>query len=106
MKAVTFIRRMDGFKGDARLYQLSENCRSDDGIEYDHIIVSAANCMFTGPETYIFPADKNGNVIDWGELEGSQRGALDHESILIDAGYAIIPPTAQITGPGEDHDKQ
>ena len=41
-------------------------------------------------ETYIFPADEDGNVLDWGELEGSYRGGMDHEEALHNAGYEIV----------------
>lgn len=34
------------------------------------------NALYSGPETYLFPADADGRVIDWNEIEGSYRGAL------------------------------
>lgn len=97
MKTAKLIKRLEGFTGDARLYELSEP------VEYDKlwgesdapakttrfVIVSATHAMFSGPETYIFPADENGNVINWGELDGSGKGSLSHESVLEDAGYAL-----------------
>lgn len=86
MKTATFVRKLDGFTGDARLYSLSEPI----GNKYSHVVVSATVVPFgIGPETYIFPADVDGKVIDWGELDGSFRGALDHEQALNDAGYSV-----------------
>lgn len=48
----------------------------------DYIVSSAASVMFSGPETYIFPADEEGTIIDWGELQGSYRGGLDHDEAI------------------------
>jgi hypothetical protein len=96
MKA-TFIRNLDGWRGDARLYKLLEP------IEYDkpygendppakktsYVIVSAVVVMFSGSETYIFPADENGESLDMGELGGSYRGGLSHKLALSNAGYEV-----------------
>ena len=57
------------------------------------VVVSANNVMFSGPETYIFPAEKRGDVYeisDWGELDGSYRGGLDHAEALRLAGYEVV----------------
>lgn len=56
----------------------------------EYVWVSAANVMFSGPETYIFPCDADGEVTDWGELPGSYKGGLDHEEALAEAGYEIM----------------
>ena len=79
-----------------RLYELSKPI----GYDYDYdkekdtqltnfILVSGTYAMFSGEETYIFPADKDGNVLDWGELDGSFRGSIDHEQALENAGYEL-----------------
>ena len=57
------------------------------------VVVSANNVMFSGPETYIFPAAKQGDVYeitDWCELDGSYRGGLDHDEALGYAGYEVL----------------
>lgn len=85
------------FTGDAALYKCDppmEYERLVDG-EYtkdmaEYVVVSATTALFTGPETYIFPADANGNVINWLELDGSFRGALDHNEALQNAGYEVV----------------
>lgn len=65
-------------------------CSLGGGCEVaEYVIVSAANVPYSGPETYIFSADENGNVTNWSELPGSYRGDLDHENALHRAGYAI-----------------
>ena len=76
------------FTGDAALYELDEPMKYDGG-ETCYVIVSATVVLITGPETYICPADCEGNIINWGELEGSYRGGLDHVRALEGAGYTV-----------------
>ena len=67
-----------------RLYRLNpplENKR--------FVVVSAANVLFSGPETYIFAANQKGTITNWSEMTGSFRGALDHERALRNAGYEV-----------------
>lgn len=96
MKVATEIKRLEGFEGDARLFQLSEPVTYD--YDYDtkqnsksteFVVVSAVVAMFSGPETYIFPADETGEVLNWSELDGSYRGSLDHTAALEGAGYQV-----------------
>lgn len=84
-KTATLVKKLNGFHGEARLYRLSEPL---DGNE--HVAVSAVVVPYSGPETYIFPADSDGKVASWGELDGSFRGSLDHEEALHGAGYEVI----------------
>lgn len=79
----THIRTLSGFRGDARLYKLSEPL---DGASF--VIVSAV-VAYSGPETYIFPATEEGEISDYGEMDGSFRGGLDHEMALSMAGYEV-----------------
>jgi hypothetical protein len=71
------------------LYRVDPPVVYDEDKETDHVIVSASVVPVSGPETYIFPADSEGNILDWAELEGSFRGDLDHTRALIGAGYVI-----------------
>lgn len=50
----------------------------------EYVVVSSICAMFSGPETYIFPADENGEVTSWGELPGSYRGGYDHDQAIAD----------------------
>lgn len=86
MTTATYLRTLTGFSGDARLFKLSESIQYDKG-ETDHVIVSAVVVPFSGPETYIFPANENGEIAHWGELDGSFRGGLDHAQALENAGW-------------------
>ena len=83
MKAM-FVKDLSGYTGEAKLYQLEPPL---DGNEY--VVVSATYAMFSGPETYIFPATPDGTVTGWGELDGSFRGELDHKLALKNAGYEV-----------------
>lgn len=49
-----------------------------------------------GPETYIFASDEDGNVVAWGELSGSFRGAIDHERALREFLRAIDTDTGTV----------
>lgn len=84
------------FNGDVGLYKLDPPYKykrdyDDDGertVEY--VAVSAVFAMFSGKETYIFPANEKGEITSWGELEGSYRGDLNHDRALRGLGYEVI----------------
>lgn len=84
-KTAKLVKNLTGFNGEARLYRLSEPL---EGNEF--VAVSAVVAFYSGPETYIFPANSDGKVASWGELDGSFRGSLDHEEALRGAGYEVI----------------
>jgi len=89
MRAAKYIATLPDWKSDARVYELDPPM--DDEPRY--VIVSAVVAPYSGPETYIFPARKVGDVfetVDMLELDGSFRGALDHEQALGNAGYEVI----------------
>ncbi len=101
MKEARLVTSLSGWNGDARVYELTpplvvpaDHWDTDTaGKSFRYVIVSAADVVFSGPETYVFPAEKHGDlfdVADWGELEGSFRGALDHERALGYAGYTVV----------------
>lgn len=87
-----FIKRLDGFRGQAALYSMHPPLEGN-----DYVIVSAVRVMVSsfdyGSETSIFPADSDGNVTDWCELVGSQKGTLAHSRALESAGYEMLVRT-------------
>ena len=96
MKKAKFIEKKEDYAGNARLYECTPPMEWDywDGKKdvkkkAKYVIVSAANVMYDGPETYIFPANKKGEVTNWGELEGSYKGGLSHRAALQGAGYDL-----------------
>lgn len=78
------VRKLTGFTGSAALYKLDPPVPSG-----EYVVVSASTVPYSGPETYIFPATADGEISDWGELDGSFKGALDHAEALEGAGYRI-----------------
>lgn len=91
--------RLPGARGHQALYELvpplanSEwDNDAEDFIERLHrfVVVSAADVPYSGPETYLFPADETGEITSYGELPGSLRGVLDHDAALARAGYTVI----------------
>ena len=59
-------------------------------LVFDFVVTSATDAQFSGPETYIFGADKTGEVVDWLELPGSFKGSLDHDAAITNAGYEVV----------------
>jgi len=85
---------------EQRLYKLDPALPvvhvDDDGRKFvrnvEYVVVSAAY-NFGRPETFIFEADDDGNIVSWLELPGSVRGVLDFGRALLNAGYQIALPT-------------
>ena len=73
-----------------RLYRLSVPMKNYKDESFDYVMMSGVYVPCSGPETYIFGADAEGNVLHWGELDGSFRGDIDHARALRGAGYAVI----------------
>jgi len=92
-----FIKDLDGFSGSAKLFSVDPPIKDYDGeTSFSHVVVSATIAMYSGAKTYIFGANADGRVIDWGELPGSYRGGLSHTDALEGAGYAVDMTPAQI----------
>lgn len=92
MKTATFIRDVKGGTGTQRLYKVNppvEYGYGDTKSVTEYVVTSATKAMFSGPETYIFPADADGTIVDWSEMDGSFRGDLCHETALSNAGYSL-----------------
>lgn len=91
MKTAKLVKdNLDGFKGHAALYKLSTPVNIHDGKKTTYVVCSTVDATFTGWETYIFPANKKGEVLDWLELDGSQRGTTSHIEVLNAAGYTLV----------------
>lgn len=89
MRTVTKVRDLpNGATGAVQaLYKVEppytvRNWNDEPTCDASYIVVSAVNAMFSGPETYIFPAREDGEIIDWGELPGSYRGDYDHDEAI------------------------
>jgi hypothetical protein len=78
-----FIKDIDDTKSGVaqKLWRLSRPIEygwEDDADTTEYVVTSAAGWGVIY-ETYIFPADAAGKIIDWGELDGSFQGGLDHD---------------------------
>jgi hypothetical protein len=97
----TYLRSLNREEGspvvEARLYRMAEPVRYEDNGECitRYVVVSASNVPYSGPETYIFPADDQGAVLNWSELSGSFKGALDHDQAIRNAGWELSQPLAE-----------
>ena len=91
MIKATFVKDIQNNRSSEKLYRLSEPVETDDGDTTEYVVISAlASAMDTGmPETYIFPADSDGNITGWGEMDGSYRGGTSHEKAIADAGWEL-----------------
>jgi hypothetical protein len=98
-KKAKFIKQLEGYQGNAALYELSEPVSYPRWVNHDEeqqktkwVVVSALDSAFdTGiSECYIFAAADNGEVVDWGELDGSERGTTNHQYVLASAGYELV----------------
>lgn len=93
MKKVTIVQvysadELGRERGQAVLARLEEPIEYGDEKMTDHIIISAARVGETD-EVYLFPADSLGAVLDWLEIEGSQRGTLSIRQTMTEAGYDV-----------------
>lgn len=89
MTTAKFLRKADGFRGDARLYELNPPVVWPGFPEHEltHVIVSGVDVLGMD-ETYIFPANER-EILSWVELPGSIRGAIDHRRALEGAGWTV-----------------
>jgi len=80
----TYLKDLNKGLGSQKLWELDEKMTTADGIDFKHVVSSAISSApdHGGCETFVFPADSNGEIIDWGELAGSQRGTLDHDLVI------------------------
>ncbi len=98
-QTAAFIRNLDNFTGDARLYKLDppmsyegwdDETDKNATTTTEWVVVSATVAPYSGAETYIFPSNAEGEITSWGELDGSFRGALDHAEALANADYKVV----------------
>lgn len=101
MKKATFIKDVEGYKSRKLWLVEPEVYYGMDGST-PYLVTSAIDIDPMGQildnllglvggscETYIFAADKDGEVVEWIELEGSEKHIKDHEKVLKNAGYEI-----------------
>ena len=76
---------LNDFTGNACLYKVNPPIEKN-----KYVIASSVIAPFSGEETLLFPAFKNGEVKSWSELDGSQRGTMSHTLVFEEIGYKTI----------------
>jgi hypothetical protein len=93
MPTATFIRRLESWKTDARVYQLDPPLTDRDGIPREYVIASASLIAPDQVETYLFPADEESladeDRLSNQEMRGSTQGTLSHHEVLRGLGYTV-----------------
>ena len=94
MSVARFVKSRKGREdGVASVYELDFPVKyGDDDKTTSFVWVSAVPHVgfVEGPETYIFACDSDGEVLDWIELGGSFKGAMDHDRALRGLGVEKI----------------
>ena len=71
MRNYEFIRDLDKVRGTQKLWRFD-----------DYYAVTSAIDNEFGQETYVFEADEHGEIINWTELPGSEKGTQDHDAVI------------------------
>jgi len=98
--AICVQKHLDGWQGHASLYHITPaaSYKTLSRIFFrgwllckttNYVIVSATEGPM-GDETFIFASDSLGNTKSMIEMNGSQRGTLSHETVLLAAGYLLV----------------
>lgn len=98
MKTAQLLKdNLPGFNGHADLYKVTPPIR-DEGYDEDdatmlihYVIASSITGGFFGTETYLFPANEDGEITSWCELAGSQKDVTFYETVFNDIGYTVLP---------------
>ena len=99
MKKATFIRvveknSLSDRENEQRLFKLNPPVETP-GYEYDEFYINEyviVSCVVLpgdyGIDTMVFPADENGNIISFTEIDRTD-GDWDFEKVLINMGYYV-----------------
>ncbi|MEN4917541.1 hypothetical protein ABE485_02630 [Achromobacter spanius] len=74
---------LEGFNGHASLY------RCDPPHAGHEFVVASTTTAYGLMETYLFPADSDGQIKDWLEMDGSMKETTSHDDVWANAGYQI-----------------
>lgn len=82
------------FRGHAALYRCEPPMSDDYGYDSEHkpttyeYVIASSTHVLGQPETYLFGANADGEIVSWAELPGSRKGDVSHADVLGNAGYA------------------
>jgi transcription elongation factor Elf1 len=83
-KTARFIKKAN-YNGDARLYELSTPIDYEGG-QTKHAVVMVTE-MMNGRVAALFPANQKGEILDWGDWNGTRRYCGSHEQFLSGIGF-------------------
>jgi hypothetical protein len=90
MGTATFIKSINRIHGASQeLFKMEPPIEHYNGLFFDHVMVSGIYVLGE-PETFIFGASEDGEVLDWIEMDGSFKGAINIARALNDAGYEVV----------------
>ena len=79
-----FIKKLEnGVRASQNLYKMNPPYQGN-----KYVILSKSTYM--GGETYIFPSNEEGQILDWLELQGSMRGNWSDSEILEGINYEEV----------------
>ena len=64
MKAKIINKKLEGFTGDAWLVAFPRKVSVEETLKTKYFVISGTFAMYSGWEVLVFPADKNGKVLD------------------------------------------
>lgn len=86
--ATCLIPVLPDWRSAAGLYRFDPPLRDDDDREVPLAVISATE-LYGDVETFIFASNERGEVSDWRELSGSQRGVYSAAAVLAELGYSV-----------------
>jgi hypothetical protein len=90
------------FSGRAHLFRVDPPvayvAAEDEAGYASYVVASATMVPLRGPATLIFPADEQGELLDWGEI-GGKRGTLDIDAVMRE--WAAMPPASEAPPAGK-----
>jgi len=95
--AVLIKDNLPGYRGRAALYKLSEPLEGHEFVVVSSVLItfppSVKEFINDYHESFVFPADEEGNILDWGNLDGSLSYGtqpIPHEVCFQEAGYQLV----------------
>lgn len=97
MKTATLVGSFDEARNENVKQSLYKMNPPHEGYEY---VIASSLYEMVGrhqlDETYLFGADKGGEILNWSELSGSMKGTQSHAEALNHAGYSVIDCIARV----------
>ena len=97
MKIATLVGSFDEARNENVKQSLYKMSPPHEGYEY---VIASSLYEMVGrhqlDETYLFGADKDGEILNWSELSGSMKGTQSHAEALNHAGYSVIDAIAKV----------